>query len=185
MAMGTGPQRLIRLLETEWQASRVGRDDVPEIIKHTTGSEEPRGNSGVLALRDRSQVYVDKGKHDEIHIYHPENAGITTTDRGFKEQNVVETVQIDISLANRTTDAGVRSVAEDRMVGDRGDLADFDEPPYPGIFGEVVYILEGVRRGLDEWDTVSYEPINVSLRNSDADVSINVELEQIARNTVV
>jgi len=48
----------------------------------------------------------------------------------------------------------------------------------------VIYILEEVRRGFAEYDTVDYEPIRTMLNNSSADVSLSVDLEQIATNTV-
>jgi len=189
MALVTGPQRLLELFEDEWQATRAGRADVPDIIKRTTQGENPNLNDGVLPVRDREEVAVDQAKHDLLHCYHPEGNPPTVTDNGFKEQNVVETVQIDLDITDRTDHAlnppDARLSARERMTGLRGDLAAFDDPPYGGIAGETVYILETVRRGLDEWDTVSYDFVNVYLGNSNATISLNVELEQIARNTVV
>lgn len=188
MALGTAPQRLVDLLETEWQASRTGRADVPEMIQYQTGSDDPALNSGVLVLRDREDPAVDMGKHDLIHCYHPEANPPNSQDRGYSEEQLVETVQIDIDITDRTDHslpAGQQRLsARKRMVGLRGDLTDFDEPPYPGLLGETKYILETVRRGLDEWDTVSHDFVLLSLKNSNATASINVELEQIARNTV-
>lgn len=184
MALGTSPQRIITLLEDNWQASRTGRDDIPPIIKRETQNENPDLNVGVLALRDREQSSWDHAKHDIIHIYHPEGNPPSSTDRGYKEEQLVETVQIDIDITDRTDqDTGTRLSAKERMVGERGDLSGFYMPPYPGLLGETKYILETVRRGLDEWDTVSHDFANVYLGNSNATVSIIVELEQIARNT--
>lgn len=187
MALGTGPQRLAEFLEDNWQATRAGRGDVPPAIQHQTGGEDPALNDGVLVVRDRERVSVDNGKHDLIHVYHPEAAPPTEEDNGYKEKRVVETVQVDIELTDRTDqsqDPPERLSAEKRMVGRRGDLAATDEPPYPGIWGEVRYLLETARRGLDEWDTVRQSPVNVFLGHANANVSINVELEQIATNTV-
>jgi hypothetical protein len=188
MALGTGPQRLLELFEDKWQATRTGRGDIPDIIKRKTQGEDETLNSGVVAYRDREKVGIDHARHDTIHCYHPEANPPTSEDRGFKEEQLVETVQVDVSVTDRTDHsrpAGEqRLAAKERMVGDRGYLSSFDMPPYPGIMGEVKYILEGVRRGLDEWDTVSHDFVNVYLGNSNADVSVSVELEQIARNTV-
>jgi len=185
MAFGTGPQRLIELFEDEWTVSRTGRDDVPPIIKRKTGTEDPSLNNGVLAVRDRQDVEHDRARHDLIHCYHPEAGGIDINDSGYKEQRVTETVQIDLSLTDRTDQTtDTRLSAVDRMVSDRASVADLDEPPYPGIFGETKYILETVRRGLDEYDKVSHDVINFYLGNSNANVSLNVELERLAANTV-
>jgi hypothetical protein len=68
------------------------------------------------------------------------------------------------------------------MVGDRRDP---DNQEYTGLWGEVTYILEGVRRRYDEWDVVSQDPVAIVLENSNARVSLNVELERIARSTRV
>jgi len=186
MALGTAPQRLIDYIESNWQETRTGRGDVPPIIKHNTGSDDPDLNSGVVVFRDREEVAVDNGKHDLIHIYHPEGNPPIEEDTGYAEKRVVEQVQVDIALTDRPdpNDAANRLSAKARMTGSRSDMPNTDEPPYPGIWGEVRYILETIRRGLDEWDTVSEDAINVNLGNSNADVSINVELEQIATNTV-
>jgi hypothetical protein len=186
MAQGTGPQRLVEYLESNWQATRAGRGDVPDTIKFQTGTEDPALNRGVLVVRDRERVAVDNGKHDLIHVYHPEAAPPVHEDNGYKEVRVVETVQVDIELTDRPDpdDAAGRLSAEERMVGRRADVTDPDEPPYPGIWGEVRYLLETIRRGLDEWDRVAQDPVNVYLGHANANVSINVELEQIATNTV-
>jgi hypothetical protein len=130
---------------------------------------------------------VTQSSYDLIHCYHPEGNSPEITDRGFDEQRIVETVQVDISVTDRTdhtTDPSTRLLARERMVGDRDDLASTSDPPYPGISGEVQYILESYRRGLDEWDRVNYTPVNVFLGNSNADISINVDLIQLATNTV-
>jgi len=136
MALGTGPQRLISFIESNWQVSRTGRGDVPDTIKYNTGSENPDLNRGVLVLQNRENVAVDLAKHDLIHVYHPEAAPPQETDNGYKEKNVIETVQVDISLTDRPdpNDAAGRLDATARMVGDRDDLADTSEPPYPGIW---------------------------------------------------
>jgi hypothetical protein len=185
MAFGTGPQALVELFETTWQESRTGRDDVPPIIKRKTGSEDPDLTNGVLAVRDRQDVAWDQARHDLIHCYHPEGGPFSITDTGFREQNVTETVQVDVQLTDRTDQAtDQRLSATNRMVSDRASVADLDDPPYPGVFGETKYILETVRRDLDEYDRVSHEVINFYLGNSNANVSFNVEMERLAANTV-
>jgi len=180
MTLGTGPQALLEVLRDGWQASRTGRPDVPPLVPK--GDE--RTENGVLLVRDRSDVRVQQDRHDLIHVYQPEASPGAITDTGFDEQRVVETVQIDISVTDRTDSVGERTLARTRIVGDRDGVADTSEPPYPGIYGEVIYILEEVRRGFDEYDTVDYEPIRTMLNNSSADVSLSVDLEQIATNTV-
>ena len=180
MTLGTGPQALLEVLRDGWQASRVGRPDVPPLVPQ--GDE--RTENGVLLVRDRSDVRVQQDRHDLIHVYQPEASPGAITDTGFDEQRVTETVQIDISVTDRTDSVGERTLARTRIVGDRDAVAATGEPPYPGIYGEVIYVLETVRRGFDEYDTVSYEPIRTMLNNSSADVSLSVDLEQIATNTV-
>jgi hypothetical protein len=188
MSLGTGPQRVIRLLENEWTETRPGRADVPPIIKHVTGSEDPTLNSGVFALRDREDSRIDQGKHDIIHVYHPEANPPQASDNGYKEEELIETVQLDISLTDRTDHtrpAGQQRLsARERMTGLRSDLGTGTGSEYSGILGETKYILETVRRGLAEWDRVSYDMVNLYLGNSNANASIAVELEQPARNTV-
>ena len=183
MAFGTGPESLVSLLTESWAQSRTGRDDVPPMYDPNQSIDTQK--NVVVPLRNRERSGVDRGIHDILHCYHPEGGPFTVTDAGFKEQNVVETVQIDIELTDRTNhDTGERLFAEDRMVSERGSLADLDEPPYPGILGETKYILESVRRGLDEYDKVSHEIVNTYLGNSNANVSFSVELERLAANTV-
>jgi hypothetical protein len=139
-------------------------------------------------LADREDTRVDLAKHDLIHCYVPEGNPGSTEDTGYDEQRIIEVVQIDISVSDRTDHSrpagDQRLGAKQRMVGDRGSVATLGDPPYPGILGEVQYILEKFRRGFDQYDTVSYDPLRVLLNNSNADVSLNVELEQIASNTV-
>jgi len=184
MSFGTAPQALVELFETEWQESRTGREDVPQIIKHRTGGDNPDLKDGVYPLRDRQKVGTEHQRHDYIHCYHTDAGPVSVSDQGYKEQEVIETVQVDIDLTDRTDSVtGERLSAVDRMVGERGGMA-LGEPPYPGIFGEVKYILETVRRGYKEWDTVSHKIVNSFLGNSNATVSLNVELERVAMNTV-
>ena len=185
MAYGTGGDALVSLLRDNWHQSRVGRDDVPQIIGQ---SDDPRTTTGVYPLADRDDKRVDLSQHDLVHCYVPSGNPGSTEDTGFDEQRITEVVQIDISVTDRTDHSrpagDQRLGAKQRMVGDRGSVATLGDPPYPGILGEVQYILEKFRRGFDQYDTVSYDPIRVLLNNSNADVSLNVELEQIASNTV-
>lgn len=189
MALGTAPDRLQELFKQNWQATRAGRGDIPDVVRDSNGdpSSDPTDGDGVLVLRDREEVRYQTSRHDLVHVYHPEGNSPEVTDRGYDEQRIVETVQVDISVTDRTdhtTDPADRLVARERMVGDRDSLASTTDPPYPGISGEVQYILEGVRRGLDEWDRVDYSPVGVTLGNSNADVRWNVDLIQLAANTV-
>lgn len=192
MTFGTAPQALVTLLLDNWDPDRTGRPDVPDVIRDSNSnpSNDPADADApghVLIVRDREIVANNQGIHDLIHCYHPQAGGLTFTDNGYKEQNVVETVQIDIEVTDRTDPAtGERTYARDRLVGDRGDPAfPTDETaPYPGIAGEVKYILETVRRGLEEWDVVGADMVNMYLGNSDASISYSVDLEHIAANTV-
>jgi hypothetical protein len=185
MALGTGPQKLLDLFESNWQQTRTGRADVPDIITHNTGSQNPNTSSGVLAVRDRTQVFVDTAKHDLLHCYIPEANPPRITDNGYAEERRIETVQVDIEIATRP-DPDDRStrLSVDRMMGDRDDITGTGGGPDGGLAGEVKYILETKRRGLDEWDVVSVELINWFIGNSNANVSYLVELEEIARDTV-
>lgn len=188
MSLGTAPQAALELLEDEWTVTRAGRADVPPIIKHVTGSDDPSVESGVYATRDRKDPHLDLGRHDQIHVYHPEANPPQFTDNGYKEERQIETVQMDIILTDRTDHdrpAGEQRLsARDRMVGLRDDLGTGVGSEYSGILGEVKYILEVVRRGLEEWDTVSTDMVNLFLGNSNANASLVVEMEHIARNTV-
>jgi hypothetical protein len=188
---GLGPQALKELFEdgyngnSGWQATRSGRPDVPPIAANLSGGEE--ANRGVTIRTNREDVSVEQSVYDLIHIYQPSADPGSRTDKGFKEEELVESVQIDIDIADRPLADGTRSLARERMVGYTGDILDVlnDDPPYPGLLGETVYVLEGVRKGLAIWDTVSWGLLDYTIKNSNATVRLSVELEQIARNTRV
>jgi len=55
--------------------------------------------------------------------------------------------------------------------------------PYPGLAGEVRYLLELARRDFREWDVARKDTVNMFLGNSNADMSWSVELEHVAENT--
>lgn len=190
MTFGTGPQALVTHLQDNWQTSRTGRNDVPDVVRDGNGdpSSDPADGRGVLILHDREEVELNHAVHDEIHVYHPQAEGLDFEDRGFDEKNVLESVQIDIEITDRTDEStGERLFARERMVGDR-DAAGFptdQSAPYPGLLGEVVYLLETIRRDFEEWDVTRMQPVNVILENSNATVSLDVELEHISANTVV
>ena len=168
---GRGPEQLVELLTEEWQPERPYRQAVPDVV------EDPDLESGVLIIKDRKDVHIQHSMHDVVHCYHPQASGLNVTDRGFKEQNVVENVQIDVELTDRNdAETGERLSARERMIGNGTDQG--------GIFNEVKHILESVRRGFETYDEVSHTLIRMSLRNSNADVSFDVELERIAENTV-
>jgi len=181
-AFGTGPQRLRDYLADNWQATRTDRPDLPPATK-TERSQQ----GTVYVVNDRGSVNINKSVHDLIHIYHPQADPINIEDRGFKEQNVQENIQIDIECTDRVDpDTGQRNFAKQRMVGDRSD-PDFTDsgtnPTYPGLLGETIYLLEAARLGLDEWDVTDHTVIRLDLGNSQADVSLDVTLEHISANT--
>ena len=181
MTFGSGPQALDDHLTTNWQPTRTGRPDIPDVVT------SPQSEFGVLIAHDREMVANNQGVHDLIHCYHPQSGGMTITDQGYNEKHVVETVQIDIEVADRTDPTtGERLYARDRLVGDR-DATDYpsdESAPYPGVFGEVMYLLERVRKGLDEWDVARTDVVNMHLGNSDASISYSVDLEHLAAGTV-
>lgn len=183
MTYGTGPQALVDHFSTNWQATRTGRPDLPEI---TTDYRSTAGT--VFVTNDRSVIADNQQIHDLLHCYHPQADALAFTDRGYDEKNVVETVQIDIEATDRTDpDTGERLSAKDRLVGDRDD-ANFptdESPPYPGLLGEVVYLLETIRRDFEEWDVARMDVLNLFLGNSDASAAVSVDLEHIAQDTVV
>jgi len=189
MALGTGPDRLVDLLRSNWRPTRVGRRDIPDVVRDDSGTPtgDPTAGDGVLILRNREEVQVRHSRHDLIHCYHPSGSAPTFTDRGFDEQRVAETVQIDIEVADRTdqsTTPPERLLARDRMIGERDSVVSLSEPPYGGIAGEVRYLLETVRRGIDEWDRVETTPVGMTLENSNATVRYQVTLTELASNTV-
>ena len=188
---GTGPAAVVDILQSNWSATRTGRPDVPDVVRD--GSNNPSSDPAdatepgrILILKNREEVATKGSVFDTIHCYAPEADAGVWEDTGYKEERVVEGVQVDIDLTDRTDpDTGERVTARERMIGDR-DAASFSgvDPPYPGILGEVKYIFETVRRGYEEYDTVSVTPLNKVLKNSDATVRLDVELEVIAKNTV-
>jgi len=185
----TGSQALVSLIADNWQTTRTGRVDVPAI------TETYRSNPGtVFVTHDREKVADDHAVHDLIHCYHPQASPLDVQDNGYKEQNVLESVQIDIVATDRPDpNTGERLSAAENLVGKREDEVTvrnaagigLDEPPYPGIFGEVKYLLEEVRRGHAEYDVVEHTVVNLFLGNSDANISLDVGLERVAANTVV
>lgn len=183
MTFGTGPQALVKELDANWQATRAGRPDVPAA---TTNYRSTQGT--VFITHDRDEVANHHGVHDLVHCYHPQATGISMQDKGFNEQGAVETVQIDIEATDRTDPStGERSTAKTRMVGDRDD-ADFSTDlaggPYPGLLGEVLFVLEAnTRKGFREYDVARKEVINLVLENSNATASVSVDLEWISINT--
>jgi hypothetical protein len=186
MSLGTGPQALLTLFEDNWQATRAGRGDIPPM--YDTQQDFELQKNVVVPLRDREESGINLDIHDILHCYHPEGNPPTSTDNGYKEERLVETVQVDVVLTDRTDHslpAGEQRLsARERMVGDRDDLGTGEGSEYSGILGEVRYILETVRRDLAEWDTVGTDMVNLYLGNSNANASFVVELEHIARNTV-
>jgi len=181
---GTGSQALVELFATEWQASRPERADIPQIVGDPdlidASIADYEQNKGVLVTEDRQETYQHQAAHDLIHCYHPEGVPPDKTDKGFNEVGTVETVQVDIECGDRTIN-GQRSSARYRLVGDRRDSANQE---YSGIAGEVLRILETVRRDYEEWEKVAVDPVALILNNSNARMSLNVELEIIGRNTV-
>lgn len=182
MTFGTGAQAMAGYLTTNWQASRTGRTDLPAAVT------DPDTEFGVHIVNDREIVAENRTVHDLIHVYHPEASGLDYQDRGYNEVQTRENLQIDIECTNRNDpDTGERLSARTRMVGDR-DAAGFptdETPPYPGLLGETVYLLESIRRDFEEWDVTRIQPLTIYLRNSNANASIDVELEHVAKNTVV
>lgn len=186
MTYGTGSQALANHIEDTYQQTRSGRPDVTGLASNKTGGEQQ--NTGVIVRYDRGKVDHQRAVHDLIHVYHPDGGGLDYQDTGYSEVNTVENLQIDIDLTNRSNlDTGERLNARDRLVGDRDDsgFPSDEDPPYPGILGEVVYVLETARRGLEEWDVARIEPLTIYLGHADASVSLDVGLEHIANNTVV
>jgi len=182
MTYGTGPQAVADHIQNNWQATRTGRPDVPAIVTNE------QTDFGVRVETNREDIANNRAVHDLIHCYHPQASGLSIQDRGYDEKNTVEEVQIDVECADRTDpDTGERLYARDCLVGDRDD-AGFqynDGGPYPGVFGEVVYVLEAVRRDFEEWDVARMDVINTYFGNSNANMSLSVELEHIAANTRV
>lgn len=188
MTFGTAPQALADYLLANWQASRAGRNDIPDVVRDSNNdpSNDPADGRGVLILHDREEVGANNAVHDIVHCYHPETGPLDKQDRGFDEQNVVEAVQVDIEMTDRTDPStGERWVAKERMVGDRDSHLSVGDsgPPYPGVFGEVNYLLENIRKGLDEWDVNRHTTLRLVLKNSNADAAIDVQMERIAATT--
>lgn len=191
MTYGTGPSAVQQILWDNWQATRSGRPDVPDLVRDGNGdpSNDPQDADApgeLLVLKNREEVATNRAVVDTIHVYHPSESFGTWEDAGAQWEDVTENVQVDIDLTNRTDPAtGERVTARERMVGDR-DAASFDgeDAPYPGILGEVKYCFELVRKQYEEYDRVSVTPLGGTLENSDATVRLDVTLEILAKETV-
>jgi len=191
MTLGQGPQALAEYLGENWEAVRQGRPDLPDVVRDDADdySPDPTDHTTqpgkVLIVPDRfDAVEVNHAVTDGIWCYHPEADPPAFTDSGHVEQNIVETVQIDISATDGfNAPEGVASSARNRMVGERGTSGFLNGGPYPGLAGEVKYLLELTRRGLDEWDVARTDAVNAVLNNSNADFSWRVDLEHVSVNT--
>jgi len=181
-AFGIAAQELRDYLADNWQATRPDRPDIPEA---TTDHRSQRGT--VFITNDRSQVNINKGVHDLVHIYHQGTDPVDVEDRGFKEQNVKEHLQIDMEAADWSDpDTGQRSKGRYRLTVDIDD-PDFvkttSKPNYPGELGEMKYLLESVRLGLNEWDVTDHTVVELEHLNSLSFAKIIVTLEHISANT--
>lgn len=180
MTFGTGPQALVETLAEFWQPNRSGRPSIPPATTEYRSSPDT-----VFITHDRSEVANTQSVHDLVHCYHPQTTGIQFTDKGSREQGAIETVQIDIDIADRTdSTTGERLSAATRLVGDRSDpdfATTLEEGPYPGIMGEVKYILESdTRTGFEEYDVARHDIVNLQLNNSNALASFSVDLEWLS-----
>jgi hypothetical protein len=189
MTFGTGAQALSDHLLDNWQQSRTGRTDVPDVVRDSGGnrSRNPNDGRGVLHYFDRTEPNVDRGLHDLVHCYHPEAGGIDWADAGFNDKTTTETVQIDIDLTDRTDgSSGERLSARDRMVGNRDDsgFPSDESAPYPGVLGETLYLLEDVRLNFEEWDVARIQPLTSTLKHANATVRLEVALEHVVTNVV-
>jgi len=190
MTLGQGAQAVAEYLAMNWSPTRTGRPDLPDVMRDAQGDPSTDVNDAdepgkVLILADRQdQVQVNHGVFDAIYCYAPEAAPPSTEDQGYAEERVEELVQVDIEITDRTdSETGERLSARDRMVGDRDNTTNNETGPYPGLVGEVKYLLELTRRGLDEWDVARTDAVNVFTGNSNANWSYRVTLEQVAKNT--
>src|SRR6056297_2650673 len=102
MALGTAPTALVATLQDNWQVSRTGRDDVPDVVRDSGGdpSSDPAdvGGGPVLIFPNRDEVATNHARHDLIHCYQPEANPPVRTDQGYDEQRITESVQIDIDI---------------------------------------------------------------------------------------
>lgn len=186
MTFGTGPQALRDYLDANWKVSRDFRPDIPD-----STTEQRSAPGTVFITNDRGEIANNQNVHDLVHCYHPEAGGIEVDDKGSQEQGTIEPVRIDVETADRTDpDTGERVNARDALVGDRGELTvpftvphHVGLPSYPGIAGEVKYLLELIRKGHEEWQRVAHDGQAVHLGNSNARFQFRVELEIIAVNT--
>lgn len=175
---GSGAQGIRQLIRDEWQVSRSGRDDVPPI------ADPIDTNVGVAVVADRQRVGLNRAVHDIVHVYHPQANPPSRVDKGYNEEGITETVQVDVDVTDRTDQTtDERLSARDRLVGTRD--ASNEAEDYGGILGELWYVLDSKRRGYKEWDVVRFDLVGLFLGNSNADASIHVELEIIAQDTVV
>jgi len=191
MTFGQGSQAVIEdLLAPNWQESRTGRPDIPDVPRDGSGTaltdddahRDERGT--VLLTSDRRVAGNNQAVQDLVHCYHPEGVGFQVEDKGFQEQGTTETVQIDIALTDRADpDDDTRSSARTRAVGDRSNVSFSEGGPYPGVFGEVKFLLENDRKNFQEWDVVSHDVQNFQIMNSNVAISLRVDLELIAVNT--
>jgi len=199
MTLGQGAQALAEYLGANWEAERQGRPDLPDVVRDDAGDYSPDPSDHTSQpgrVLDRPRQLRRRGSEPRRHRRHlvlpPRGrpAGL----RGLRPRRTEhqETVQIDISVTDGfNAPEGVATSARNRMVGERGSGTSVafevdtyvGEAYYPGLAGEVKYLLELTRRGLDEWDVSRTDMVNMVLNNSNADVSFRVTLEHVSKNT--
>jgi hypothetical protein len=192
MTFGSGPQAVSDHLLDNWQVSRSGRNDVPDVLRDSGNNrirdpQQAVDPGKVLHYYDRFEPNVNRGAWDLVHCYHPEAGGIDWADSGFNEKTTTETIQIDLETVDRRDPSDdTRARARERMVGDRDDAGfpSDESPPYPGILGETLYLLEDVRRNFNEWDVARIQPLTVNLKHSECVVRLEVALEHVVTNVV-
>lgn len=160
------------LLKDEWEPSVPGRADVPTVV------ENAEDGPGVLISRSNNQVRTRLNVHDHIEV---EFVGRTVEDTGSQSERVTDTVQITIRISDRDTDGDeLREGTEARMFGTRD--ANNDGPTLGGLAGEVKRILNGIRKGFEEWDYSTHTIDEMWLRNTDARAVFTLELIIVERD---
>lgn len=119
------------VLDSQWQPEREDHrsDEVPE-----PEVVEGGGNSD-----KRSRNYAST---DVIFVSNGGNTQYEPASVGFRDRDVNDTIDVEIRTGQ----------SRDRLFGEASE-------EYSGLVGEVKYIVDGLRFGINEWDYVWYEDV--------------------------
>lgn len=119
------------VLQSQWELCREGHreKEIPE-----PDITEGGGNDD-----QRARNYANK---DVVFVSNGGNIQYEPASVGFRDRDVTDTIDIEIRTGQ----------SRDRLFGEAGI-------EYSGLVGEVKYILDGLRYGINDWDYVWYDDV--------------------------